>query len=93
MIEILSPGRIHGEVKIITSFEQLVKEDLSGKVVVIKEITPKESVYLYNANGIIVEQGCLLSHVAIFAREINLPCIKVENATSVYKEGMVVDIK
>jgi phosphohistidine swiveling domain-containing protein len=93
MIEVLSPGRIYGKVKIIRDINQLKEEDISGKVIVIEKVTTAESIYLYNVNGIIVEVGSKLSHVAIFAREIGLPCVKIENAMELYKDGDIVDIK
>lgn len=92
MVEILSNGKISGQVAIINSLEDLKQKEISGKIIVTKEITLEYLTELYDIKGIIVENGSLLSHIYIFIREIGVPCIKQENALQIYHENQNVDI-
>jgi phosphohistidine swiveling domain-containing protein len=92
MIEILSNGKISGNIIIINSIFDLKNKDITNKIIVTKELTLEMLTDIYNVKGIIVENGNLLSHIFIFLREIGIPCIKQENATRNYKENDFVDI-
>lgn len=71
---IVCHGKMQGRIRIIRS-----SRDLSlvrkGEILLCKKTTPHFSPYLEKAKGIITEQGGLLSHAAIFAREHKIPCI------------------
>ena len=48
---------------------------------------------LKKASAVITDIGGLLSHAAISARELNIPCIVgVENATKILKTGDKIEI-
>ncbi|MFH1253373.1 MAG: PEP-utilizing enzyme [Candidatus Uhrbacteria bacterium] len=64
------PGRVTGPV----AFWQ-DGADLSGKIVVLKHALPYQFSQLAKARGIITEEGGLLSHAAVIAREYNVPAI------------------
>jgi pyruvate,water dikinase len=49
--------------------------NLSGKILVAERTDPGWTVLFPLARGLIVQRGSLLSHSAIVAREIGLPCI------------------
>jgi phosphohistidine swiveling domain-containing protein len=49
--------------------------DLSGKIVVLKLALPYQFTQLSKARGIITEEGGLLSHASVIAREYNVPAI------------------
>ncbi|MDO8459799.1 MAG: PEP/pyruvate-binding domain-containing protein [Nanoarchaeota archaeon] len=86
-----SPGIVRGKVKILKEFELPKK----GKydIVVTKNTDPGWTPLFGLINGLILEQGGLLSHAAIVSRELNLPCvISVEDATSRLKDGQIVTI-
>jgi phosphoenolpyruvate-protein kinase (PTS system EI component) len=54
-----------------------------NKIVVAKEVTPLESPYLFLSKGIIIENGSLLCHIAIFSRELDLFVIQVEDISKI----------
>lgn len=90
-MDILSNGKICGECIVINS---KIPENinLNNKIIVIKEVTLDILPKLYFVKGIIVENGSVLSHVSIFLREIDIPMVKIKNATKIYKTGMTIDI-
>ena len=46
-----------------------------------------------NAGGIVLEIGGTFQHGALVAREYGKPCIAgIENATSIFKDGLVVEM-
>lgn len=92
MIEVLSPGKINGEIIIINSKKDLKEKNISNKIIVIKEITLEDLTELYAVKGIIVENGSLLSHLFIFIREIRIPCIKQKDALKIYKNKQNIEI-
>jgi phosphohistidine swiveling domain-containing protein len=60
-------------------------------IVLAKTIPITEVHLLTKAKGVILEKGGILDHVAIFAREFNIPCVvKVQNATRYLRPGMEV---
>ncbi len=80
---VLSKGIASG---VSTSLEK------SGEIIVAKLITPIDCLKIVNAKGIIVEEGGKLSHIAIYARELGIPCIRLENATQLIPPGRMVKI-
>jgi len=90
-MEILSEGKIEGEVILISSKDDLNK-DIKGKIIVSKKITLDMLHKLYNVKGIIVEEGTKLSHVALFIREINIPYVRIDSAMKKYKSGEIIKI-
>lgn len=62
--------------------------DFCGKILVTKYTDPGWTVVFPLLKGLIVERGGMLSHAAIVARELNIPCIVgVDNATEYIKSG------
>ena len=57
-----------------------------------KIITPLDCLRVVNAKGIIVEEAGTLSHVAIYARELGIPCIRLKDATKLIPPGKLVKI-
>lgn len=64
------PGKVIGEVAFWHD-----EADLSEKIVVLKHALPYQFTQLAKAKGIITEEGGLLSHAAVIAREYNIPAI------------------
>lgn len=82
------PGRVSGTV----AFWQ-DGLDLSDKIVVLKQALPHQFTQLAKARGIITEEGGLLSHAAVIAREYNVPAIiGVRKVTQNLIEGEVVEL-
>ncbi len=83
--EILSSGSAEGIVATLG-------DETDNKIVVAKRITPLDSFKVVNALGIIVEEGGMLSHIAIYARELGIPCVKLDNATKLLPKCSLVKI-
>ncbi len=82
----VSVGKISGPVVVATSFDPHL--DVSGKILVVTHIDPGWTLLFTQAAGVITERGNALSHVAIIARELDIPAIVgVMDATTHYKTG------
>lgn len=63
--------------------------DFAGKILVTCQTDPGWTIIFPLLEGVIVERGGMLSHAAIVARELNIPCIVgVEHATETITSGM-----
>ena len=63
--------------------------DFEGKILVTSQTDPGWTIIFPFLKGVVVERGGMLSHAAIIARELNIPCIVgVEHATDVIASGM-----
>jgi len=63
--------------------------DFEGKILVTTQTDPGWTIVFPFLKGVVVERGGMLSHAAIVARELNIPCIVgVERATDVIASGM-----
>ncbi len=83
-----SPGKTTGTVVFWHD-----EADLSGKIVVLTLALPYQFTQLSKARGIITEEGGLLSHAAVIAREYNVPAIiGVKNALQDLHEGDQVEL-
>ncbi len=59
-------------------------QDLQGKILVGTHLPIKYSEVLKSISGLILENGSLLSHISILAREQNIPCIIGVKGASVF---------
>ena len=81
-----SPGKATAPVQIINSFVPKLEEFSEGGILVTSAITPSYLPLVKKASGIISEQGGIISHAAILAREIGIPAVVgVTNATQIIK--------
>ncbi len=79
-------GTISGMVLVLPEFNPSV--NFEGKILVTKQTDPGWTIIFPLLKGLIVERGGMLSHAAIVARELNIPCIVgVDNATTFIKDG------
>ncbi len=82
--------KVSGRVKIINNPTATIKPD---EILVCKMTTPEYLPLMKICAGIITEQGGILSHAAIIARELKKPCVVgVKGVMSELKEGDVVEI-
>ena len=82
-----SNGKATGPVKIVYP-DSLDTEFVSGSILVCPVTTPNYIPLMQKAAAIITDQGGILSHAAIVAREMKKPCIvATENATKILKDG------
>lgn len=67
------PGVVKAEVCVVHSPDQI--DDLQGRIMLTSSTDPGWVSLFPSASGILVERGSLLSHSAIVARELGIPCI------------------
>lgn len=70
----VSLGRIQGRVYVVHRIEDLRKIK-PGRVIVAHMTEPRMNLYLQNSKAIVTNEGGLISHATIFAREMGIPCI------------------
>ncbi len=67
--------------------------DFNGKILVTRQTDPGWVIIFPFLKGLVVERGGMLSHAAIAARELNIPCIVgVENATDIIVDGAGIEL-
>jgi len=86
-----SAGVVTARVKIIT--DPRIQRLEKGDILVAKHTDPGWIAVFSNASAIIVERGSLLSHSAIVARELGIPCvIALKGAMRWLKDGETVTV-
>ena len=89
-----SRGIATGRVILLDNLNDAAREKTENVIVVSEMISPSITTLPTNVKGIITDEGGILSHAAIIARELRIPCIVgTAKATSVLKEGMTVLVK
>jgi phosphohistidine swiveling domain-containing protein len=91
--QIGSPGIAEGTVAIVTP-NKLDSYFKPGSVLVCNVTTPDYVPIMRKASAIVTDQGGILSHAAIVARELKIPCVVATgNATKILNNGqhVVVD--
>ncbi|MBT8044140.1 MAG: phosphoenolpyruvate synthase, partial [Verrucomicrobiae bacterium] len=85
------PGIIRGPVRVVTDPRHATLQE--GEILVAQQTDPGWVVLFPAASGLLVERGSLLSHSAIVARELRLPCIvSIRNVTSLLETGDMVEM-
>lgn len=86
-----SGGIASGSVKVLFDPSQAAKELKVGDILVAPMTDPNWTVFMRKAGAIITNTGGLLSHAAIVAREMSIPCVTgTLNATEKLKNGQKV---
>ena len=67
------PGKVKAQVRVVLDPRQA--KDLAGRILVAERTDPGWTLLFPCCAGILVERGSLLSHSAIVARELGLPCV------------------
>lgn len=87
-----SPGKANGPVQIVNP-DNLDVDFPDGGVLVCSITTPEYVPLMRKAAAIITDQGGILSHAAIVARELKVPCIVgTGNATKILKTDQKVSV-
>ena len=90
--EIAYKGKIKGVVKIVSKKEEMGKIQ-DGDILVSSMTLPDLLSAMKKAGAFVTDEGGLLSHAAIIARELKKPCIiGTKIATKVLKDGMMVEV-
>ena len=67
------PGIVRARVRIVRDPREA--GDLAGRILVPERTDPGWTLLFPIASGLLVQRGSLLSHAAIVAREVGLPCV------------------
>lgn len=86
------PGKVKGKVTVIGSIEDRDKFS-KGDILVTHDGPAELTIFLKEASAIVTNQGGMISHVSIVARELKTPCIVgTKNATNVLHDGDLVEV-
>lgn len=84
-------GLVSGQALVLPDFDP--SADFSGKILVTRQTDPGWTIVFPLLKGIVVERGGMLSHAAIVARELRIPCIVgVESAVAGVPLGASVEL-
>jgi len=87
----VSRGAVSGPARIV--FDPSSVEDFeAGSILVCPSTDPSWTPLFAKAGGLILERGGSLSHGAVVAREMGLPAVVFDGATSYFDEGEVLSI-
>lgn len=87
-----SKGQASGEIYIVDPSTE-INDFPDGAVLVCEMTTPELVPFMQKAAAIVTDQGGILSHAAIVARELHVPCIVgTQNATKILSNGMKVTV-
>ena len=87
-----SSGQATGPVRIVNS-DADAEQLLAGEILVTTMTYPSMVAAMQRAAAIVTDDGGLLSHAAVTARELGKPCvIDTGNATAVLRTGDIVDV-
>lgn len=71
-----------------SSFQQLLKKISKNEILICDMLQPNMSILISKVGGLITDEGGVLSHAAILAREYNIPClVGTKLATKKIKTG------
>lgn len=65
----------------------------NGEILITKTTTPAMSINMLKAAAVVTETGGMLSHAAIFCRELGLPCVVgVKEVLQTVNEGTLIEV-
>ena len=89
---IAQKGKYKGRVYLVKDFNKL-KGVKKGAVLVAPQTRPQFNKFIKQAGAIVTDEGGLLCHASMLAREIKIPCIVgTKIATHVLKNGDIVEV-
>lgn len=99
-----SPGVATGFTRIAFEPSEAIRKLQGDDILVVPSTDPSWTVYMLKAKAIVTNTGGILSHAAIVARELGIPCVvgtrdatnKLEEGQRVFvdgSKGVVCDIK
>lgn len=89
---IVYPGNVKGKVKIISSIKDKDKFK-NNDILVTHDGSAELTLFMKQAGAIVTNQGGMICHAAILAREMRIPCIVgTRIATKVLKDGDLVEV-
>ena len=86
-----SKGKVKGKTIVMETLN--FNNNYTDKILITRATDPGWTVIFPLLKGVITEQGGLLSHASIIARELGIPCIvKVPDATKLIKSGQQIEM-
>ena len=86
-----SRGRVKAEAIVVETLDYSL--DYRGKILVTRATDPGWTVIFPLIKGVVTEQGGVLSHASIVAREVGIPCIvQAADITEIIKNGDIIDM-
>ncbi len=83
--------RVSGQALVLPEFDP--SADFTGKILVTRQTDPGWTIVFPLLKGIVVERGGMLSHAAIVARELRIPCIVgAAGAVAGVRQGATVEM-
>lgn len=87
-----SAGSVMGRVVVAETLEDALERVSEGDILVTKMTTPAWTLLFARLGGLIIATGSVLSHGAVVARELDLPCIVLRDALSKVGDGSWVEL-
>jgi phosphohistidine swiveling domain-containing protein len=82
-----SSGRVEGIARVVETLEE-TRSFQRGEILVARYTNPGWTPLFNLAGGIVIEEGGLLSHGAVVAREYGIPAVlRIEGATKIFRTG------
>jgi phosphohistidine swiveling domain-containing protein len=86
-----SPGVVEGRARVVTSPDQARVED--GEILVARDTDPSWASLMFLSAGLVADIGGVMSHTAIVARELSLPCVvNTGNASKTLRTGDLIRV-
>lgn len=89
------PGKVIGKIRVIEESLSgaMTNKMKDGEVILTNMTSPDMMPAIHKASAIVTDEGGILSHAAIIARELKIPCvIGTKIATKVLKDGDFVEV-
>jgi phosphoenolpyruvate synthase/pyruvate phosphate dikinase len=88
----VTKGVVRGTAKILQTDRELHKLE-KGDILISNMTNPNYNIAFEKVAGVVTDEGGVLCHSAIMAREFNLPCVVgTKIATRVFKDGDLVEV-
>ena len=85
------PGVVRAAVRVVRDPRQ--PGELAGRILVAEQTDPGWTLLFPAAAGVLVERGSILSHAALVARELGVPCVVgIRGLLHALRDGEVVEM-
>jgi phosphohistidine swiveling domain-containing protein len=85
-------GLVQGKVRVVYNLSDLNKTEI-GDIIVCPMTTPEMTPVLRKAKAIITDEGGIMCHAAIIARELQIPCVVgTKSATKTLRDNDLVEV-
>jgi len=89
---VANKGRVKGYAVVVKNLNKK-KFKLRGSILITKMTSPSILLHFPKISAIVTDQGGMLSHAAILARELNIPCIVgTRFATNLFRSGDFIEV-